>query len=109
MGKYGQPHTPFYYLGKHRTTQRPKKCRRCGQNAYYYHDDFDWLCAAHLLDLVNIGGMAFAWEDYPEVWARTERLLQRPLPSTTAKSTGSRQKKNAVNPENMWDGDNDQA
>ena len=87
MAKYGQPHTPLYYLGKYRTTQRPKTCRRCGQNAYYYHDDFDWLCAAHLLDLVNIGGEAFSWDDYPEVWARTERLLQRaPKRSGTAKN-----------------------
>lgn len=75
--KYGYPNTPFYYLGKYRTTQRPRACVRCSQNAYYYHDDWDWVCASHLLDLVNIGGLAFSWEDYPEVWQRTERLLQR--------------------------------
>ena len=85
--KYGYPHTPMYYLGKYRTTQRPRACVRCRQNAYYYHDDWDWVCAAHLLDLVNIGGLAFDWEDYPEVWLRTERLLQRePKPYSTAKN-----------------------
>jgi len=55
--KYGFSNSPFYYLGK-------------------YHD-WGWCCASHLLDLVNIGGLAFSWEDYPEVWARTERLLKR--------------------------------
>ena len=85
--KYGYSNTPFYYLGKYRTTQRPRPCVRCKQNAYYYHDDWDWVCAAHLLDLVNIGGLAFSWEDYPEVWQRTERLLQRePLSSGTVKT-----------------------
>lgn len=69
---------PTYYLNKHKTTQRPKPCSRCRQNAYYWHDDFGYLCAAHLLDLVNIGGLAFSWDDYPEVWERTERLLKRP-------------------------------
>lgn len=87
MGKYGALGTPFYYLGKYRHTQRPKPCVRCKQNAYYYHPDFDYVCASHLLDLVNIGGLAFDWEEYPEVWARTERLLQRaPRKSGTAKT-----------------------
>lgn len=85
--KYGYSNTPFYYLGKYKTTQRPRQCVRCRQSAYYYHDDWDWVCASHLLDLVNIGGLAFDWEDYPEVWARTERLLQRePQRSGIAKS-----------------------
>jgi hypothetical protein len=31
--------------------------------------------------------MAFDWEDYPEIWQRTERLLQRePKKSSTVKS-----------------------
>lgn len=75
--KYGFSNSPFYYLGKYKTTQRPRVCRRCTQSAYYYHPDWDWCCAAHLLDLVNIGGTAFSWDEYPEVWTRTERLLQR--------------------------------
>lgn len=103
--KYGHPHTPFYYLGKYRTTQRPRPCVRCKQNAYYYHDDWDWVCASHLLDLVNIGGMAFDWEDYPEVWQRTERLLQRgPLSSTIAKTMEPPSGMNAVTNEDLWDG-----
>jgi len=37
--------------------------------------------------LVNIGQLAFKWEDYPEVWERTERLLQRePRPSGIVKN-----------------------
>ena len=79
--KHGRPEDgPTYYLNKYKTTQRPRKCSRCSQNAYYYHEDFGNLCAPHLLDLVNIGGLAFDWEDYPEVWQRTERLLQREAP-----------------------------
>lgn len=77
------PYTPMYYLEMYKTTKRPRACNRCGQNAYYYHPDFHYVCAAHLLDLVNIGGMAFDWEEFPEVWQRTERLLQRQLPGST--------------------------
>jgi hypothetical protein len=80
---------PTYWLYKYKTTQRPRACERCGHNAYYNHPDFGYLCASHLLDLVNIGGVNFVWEEYPEMWDRTERLLKRPLPqelSTTAKN-----------------------
>ena len=79
--------SPTWYLNKHKTTKRPVPCERCGQNAYYDHKDFGMLCAPHLLDLVNIGGSAFSWNDYPEMWERTERLLARPKPSTTVKNT----------------------
>jgi hypothetical protein len=75
--KYGFSNSPFYYLGKYKTTQRPRVCERCTQSAYYYHDDWGWCCAAHLLDLVNIGEISFSWDDYKEVWDRCERLLQR--------------------------------
>lgn len=75
--KYGFSNSPFYYLGKYKTTQRPRVCERCTQSAYYYHHDWGWCCAAHLLDLVNIGEAAFSWIDYQEVWDRCERLLQR--------------------------------
>lgn len=87
MPKYGFSNNPFHYLGKYKTTQRPRVCQYCTQAAYYYHPDWAWCCASHLLDLVNIGGMAFSWEEYPEVWARTERLLQRePREFGTAKN-----------------------
>lgn len=76
-GNYQRERGPQWYLKQYKTTQRPRKCARCTQNAYYEHKDFGYLCAPHLLDLVNIGGMAFNWEDYPEIWERTERLLQR--------------------------------
>ena len=75
--KYGFSNNPFYYLGKYKTTQRPRVCDRCTQSAYYYHHDWGWCCAAHLLDLVNIGEAAFSWDEYREVWDRCERLLQR--------------------------------
>jgi hypothetical protein len=85
--KYGFSNGPFYYLGKYKTTQRPRVCERCTQSAYYYHDDWGWCCAAHLLDLVNIGELAFSWGDYKEVWDRCERLLQRePRKSGTVKN-----------------------
>jgi hypothetical protein len=85
--KYGYSNNPFYYLGKYKTTQRPRVCERCTQSAYYYHHDWGWCCAAHLLDLVNIGETAFSWDEYREVWDRCERLLQRePKRSGTVKS-----------------------
>ena len=84
LPKYGYSNTPFYYLGKYKTTQRPRVCERCTQGAYYNHPDWGWCCAAHLLDLVNIGGLAFNWDEYEEVWQRTNRLLQRePRQSST--------------------------
>jgi len=87
-GSPEQPGTPTWYLKQYKTTQRPVPCQRCRQNAYYNHKDFGYLCAPHLLDLVNIGGTAFNWEEYPEIWERTERLLKRPAPplSTTAQN-----------------------
>jgi hypothetical protein len=100
--------SPLYYLQKYKTTQRPRLCNRCGQNAYYWHPSWDWVCASHLLDLINIGGMAFSWEEYPEVWQRTERLLQREAPSsTTVKNTELAEEIDVVNQENMWDGLNE--
>lgn len=80
MGSNG----PTYYLQKYKTTQRPRPCRVCKQNAYYYHIDYDYLCAAHLLDLINIGGLLWDWTEYQEMWDRMGRLLNR---STTADAT----------------------
>lgn len=103
--KYGFSNNPFYYLGKYKTTQRPRVCVRCGQSAYYYHHDWDWVCAAHLLDLVNIGQLAFSWSDYEEVWQRTERLLQRAAPSSIGvKNIVSQYGSPAVQDESQWDG-----
>lgn len=90
----GQPtfgYSPHYYLKKYKTTQRPRKCERCSQNAYYNHEYFGYLCAPHLLDLVNIGETEFKWTDYPEIWQRTEQLLRRPAPSTGADATKERE------------------
>ena len=104
-GKLGWPDEPMYYLTKYKTTKRPRPCDRCKQNAYYYHPDYHYLCASHLLDLVNLGGLAFRWEDYPEVWQRTERLLQREAPlSSGAMSMESPYGNNAVENEESWDG-----
>lgn len=85
--KFGWPDEPMYYLIKFKTTQRPRVCNRCTQNAYYYHPDYDYLCAAHLLDLVNIGELAFKWSDYEEVWDRCERLLMRSPMERSSSST----------------------
>jgi hypothetical protein len=102
--KLGWPDEPMYYLAKFKTTQRPRVCDRCTQNAYYYHPNYSYLCAAHLLDLVNIGQLAFKWEDYPEVWQRTERLLQRePRLSSTVKNADV-DMNNAVPWEDQLDG-----
>lgn len=102
--KSDYPFTPFYYLDKHKTSKRPRVCVRCGQNAYYYHDDWSWVCASHLLDLVNIGSMAFNWEDYPEVWQRTERLLQREAPQSGTARSVDVDMSNAVPWEDQLDG-----
>jgi hypothetical protein len=105
MRKFGWPDEPMYYLNKYKSTQRPRQCSRCKQNAYYYHPNFHYVCASHLLDLVNVGGLAFSWEDYPEVWARTERLLQREAPlSSGVKNMESPSGSNAVEIEQSWDG-----
>ena len=105
MRKFGWPDEPTYYLTKYKSTKRPTVCARCKQNAYYYHPTYHYLCASHLLDLVNIGGLAFSWEDYPEVWARTERLLQRAAPlSSGVKSMDAQSGINAVDQEQSWDG-----
>lgn len=104
--KFGIPNTPIWFLGRYKTTQRPRPCVRCGQNAYYYHPDWDYVCAPHLLDLVNIGGNAFNWGDYPEVWNRTERLLRRP--STTVLNTTQPLDNSVVTKAKQWDGKNDE-
>lgn len=81
--------SPTYYLRKYKTTQRPVPCERCGQNAYYKHPEWGNVCAAHLLDLICIWEAKIDWNEYPEMWERTERLLKRPLPtelSTTVKN-----------------------
>jgi len=77
---YASPHE---CLEMYKHSVRPRPCDRCGNAAYYYHGDFGYLCASHLLDLCNIGEIYWQWNDYPEVWARCNRLLMRP-PSSTA-------------------------
>jgi hypothetical protein len=57
------------------------------------------------LDLCNIGQLAFNWADYEEVWARTERLLQRAAPSSTGVKNMVYQYGNpVVEDEHQWDG-----
>jgi hypothetical protein len=106
--KFGWPDEPMYYLTKFKTTQRPRVCDRCTQNAYYYHPNYKYLCAAHLLDLVNIGQLAFKWEDYPEVWQRTERLLQREPRKSGIVKNADADMNNAAQWEELWDGYNDE-
>lgn len=97
-GGSGKDSGPHFWLRKYKTTQRPRPCQYCGQNAYYYHPDFWYLCAAHLLDLINVGEMLWKWTDWEEVWQRTEQLLRRPAPSIGADAMNERvQKENAQN------------
>lgn len=80
---------PTVYLKRYKSTARPVPCERCGQNAYYSHPEWGRVCAPHLLDLICIWEAKIDWDEYPEMWERTERLLRRPLPtklSTTAKN-----------------------
>ena len=54
---------------------------------------------------MNIGGLAFHWDDYKEVWDRCERLLQRaPQSSSSAKNMVSPYGNSAVDNEKSWDG-----
>jgi hypothetical protein len=54
---------------------------------------------------VNIGQLAFNWADYEEVWQRTERLLQREVPSSTGvKNMVYPHGKPVVEDEEEWDG-----
>ena len=68
---------PTYYLKKYKTTERPRPCRVCDENAYYYRDDLGYMCAPHFLDLINVGEVLFRWDCYPEMWNRMEKLLNR--------------------------------
>ena len=96
-GEYGK--NPNHFLKIYKTTERPRKCDRCTQNAYYRHPDYGYLCAPHLLDLVNIAQMAFRWADYEEVWNRCGRLLERdPKAFGTAYVTDVPKRKNAKKP-----------
>lgn len=95
-GRYGaESDGPTYWLSRYKTTQRPRKCTRCTQNAYHHHTSYGYLCAPHLLDLININEELWKWSEYPEIWARTERLLQRePLSSTSVPAMESTQNVN---------------
>lgn len=80
---------PTYYLRKYKTTQRPVPCERCGQNAYYKHPEWGYVCAPHLLDLICIWEAKIDWDEYKEMWDRCEQLLRRPMKqrlSTTVKN-----------------------
>lgn len=92
---------PTYYLHKYKTTQRPRPCQICEQNAYYFKEEWGYLCAPHILDLLNIGELLWHWSDYPEMWDRTERLLQR---STGATATESQSENQNTNTKNQLDG-----
>jgi hypothetical protein len=64
--------TPLEALEKYKITERPKECSACARRAYYYLGYRGYLCSLCLLDLVNIGGMEWNWEDYPEILRRYE-------------------------------------
>ena len=66
---------PYDWLRKYKTTTTPNECRICSKRAYYVHPVLGDLCAAHLLDLVNVGEMAWKWSDWEDAWNMTTRLL----------------------------------
>jgi hypothetical protein len=80
LAKNGRP--PDYYLSIYKSTTRPRPCIRCNQNGYYEHPEWGRVCAACLLDLINIGEMLWKWEDYPEVWRRMDQLIARAFGGT---------------------------
>lgn len=62
--------TPQEALDKYRITKRPEHCSACPRNAYYYYPIRGYLCSLCLLDLVNVAGLEWDWDDYPEIWNR---------------------------------------
>ena len=77
--------TPTYYLNLYKASTRPRPCCRCRANAYYQHPELGRVCAACLLDLINIGEVLWKWKDYPEIWARMDYLISKN--SGTVKNT----------------------
>jgi len=64
--------TPLEALEKYKITERPKECNACFKRAYYYLGYRGFLCSLCLLDLVNVGGIEWNWDDYPEILRRYE-------------------------------------
>ena len=69
--------TPPEALLKYKITERVRKCAVCNSNAYYWYEVRGYLCAPHLLDLVNIGEVEWKWADWEEVWRRTGITLEK--------------------------------
>ncbi len=76
---------PYDWLKKYKTTTYPGTCRICSKKSYYIHPTLGDLCAAHLLDLANVGELYWKWSDWEDAWNMTARLLGSK--STTANLT----------------------
>jgi hypothetical protein len=68
---------PYEWLKRYKTTTTPQVCRICDRTAYYVHPTLGHLCAAHLLDLANVGELNWKWCDWEDVWSMMGRLLGR--------------------------------
>lgn len=79
---------PYNWLTEYKVHQ-PTKCRVCNRSSYYNHPTLGELCAAHLLDLANVGQLNWHWDDWEDVWQMMGRLLGR-------KSTSVRDVRNHV-------------
>lgn len=62
--------TPLEALEKYKINSRPKECSACPRRAYYDYPLRGFVCSLCLLDLVNVGGTEWNWDDYPEIWNR---------------------------------------
>jgi hypothetical protein len=62
--------TPLEALEKYKITTRPTDCSACPRRAYYMYPIRGYLCSLCLLDLVNVAGLEWDWDDYPEIWKR---------------------------------------
>lgn len=76
---------PYEWLKKYKVSH-PTDCRVCGRSAYY-HSHLGELCAAHFIDLVNVGQLYWKWEDREDVWMMMGRLLSKPSGTVTATSS----------------------
>jgi hypothetical protein len=77
------PSNPYEWLKRYKTTTTPQECRVCDRTAYYVHPTLGHLCAAHLLDLANVGELNWKWCDWEDVWNMMGRLLGRKSTSAT--------------------------
>jgi len=67
---------PYQWLKRYKVNH-PTECRICDAKAYYHSKDLGELCAAHFLDLANVGQLHWNWDDWEDVWRMMGRLLSK--------------------------------